>query len=115
MGADWPLLPAWERHAVFPTPAPFGSALAQSATGHSGAISDPFWSTTLIKLVPHRSPSVLGHHRLGRSGEATPSALQGSGSAFSVSYSPLTTLAATSARSHPRLAGALVHRAFEAP
>jgi Peptidase A4 family len=95
--------------------APFNSAVAQSATGQSGSISSPFWSTTEIKLVPHHSPSSLGRHRLGHSGRATPSPLQSGGSAFSVTYSPLSLGGTLAARSGLPAGGALVHRGFEAP
>jgi hypothetical protein len=95
--------------------APFGSAAAQSITGQSGAISSPFWNTTEIKLVPRRSPSTLDHHRLGRGGQATPSALQAHGSAFSVSYSPAGSSQNLTAHNKTRLGGALIHSGFEAP
>lgn len=94
---------------------PFTSALAQSTAGHSGAISDPSWSATAIKLVPHHSPPTLGRHQLGHSGDATPSSLEVGGSAFSVTYSPLLSSGALAARSRrATLGGALVHRVLEA-
>lgn len=95
--------------------APFGSAAAQSTTGNAGAISDPFWTATAIKLVAHRSPSNLGGHRLGNGGDATPSALQVGGSAFSVSYGPPVASGVLAARSKGRLGVALNHRGFLAP
>ncbi len=95
--------------------APFVSAAAQSSTGQSGTISSSLWNTTEIKLVPHRSPSTLNHHRLGHGGDATPSSLQASGTAFSVSYSPGGSSQKLTARTKPRLGGALIHSGFEAP
>lgn len=94
---------------------PFASATAQSSTGQSGSISGSSWNATEIKLVPHRSPSTLGGHRLGRSGNATPSTLALSGSAFSVTYSPVSSSGTLSDRSAGRLGGALIHRGFQAP
>lgn len=94
---------------------PFGAATAQSATGHSGSISDPFWSATAIKLVPHRTPSALGRHRLGHTGDATPSPLQTSGSSFSVTYSPRLNSATLAARSNVRTGGVLTHGGLQAP
>lgn len=96
--------------------APFTSAGAQSAAGHAGGITDPSWSSTAIKLVPHHSPSTLGRHRLGHGGDATPSSLQAGGSAFSVTYSPLLSTGGLAAHSSGGVpGGALVHRGFLAP
>jgi hypothetical protein len=99
--------------------APFTSAVAQTVAGQSGSIAAPLWNATEIKLVPHRSPATLGHHRLGRGGKATPSVLQAGGSAFSVGYSPLSSggILASQASAHfgAGLGAHLIHRGFEAP
>ncbi len=99
--------------------APFGSATAQTTAGPSGPISAPLWNATEIKLVPHRSPSNLGHHRLGRGGKATPSILQAGGSAFLVSYSPLSSSGTLAYRSSAHIGSGpgagLFHRGFDAP
>jgi hypothetical protein len=63
----------------------FSFAFAQTNTGHKGAISDPEWSSTRITLVAGgRRFAGFGD---GGGGEATPSKLSATGSAFSVTYS----------------------------
>lgn len=91
---------------------PFSSAAAQSTTGHSGSISDPTWTATPIKLVPHKSPQKLGNHPLGHSGAATPSTLLAAGSGFSVTYSPVSSSGQQAAPRGARVSGILVHRGF---
>jgi hypothetical protein len=75
----------------------FGDALAQSNTGHMGSISDRHWRATEIRLVPAQTNFVVRHRGLGAKGEATPSSLRSSGSAFAVSYTPF--------RAHVAVAG----------
>ncbi len=67
----------------------FDGALVAPLTGAAGPISDGRWTRTQIRLVPHDEGFVLSHPTLGSGGDAFPSGLQGDGSAFSVSYSPL--------------------------
>jgi hypothetical protein len=94
---------------------PFESAVVQSTTGHSGSISDPFWSATEIKLIPHHSATTLGGHRLGRPGDATPSTLQSAGSAFSVTYSPSTSSGPLAPPTNVSPGAVLTHGAVAAP
>jgi hypothetical protein len=65
----------------------FEGALARSTTGHIGSISDRDWRATRIRLVPHETNFIVGHRGLGPEGQAAPSGLRSSGSAFTVSYS----------------------------
>ena len=94
---------------------PFASASAQTTAGQPGPISSPLWNTTEIRLIPHKSPSTLGGHRLGRSGRATPSALKSGGAAFSVAYSPLTSNSTFAPSTSAHIGASLIHRGFEAP
>jgi hypothetical protein len=93
---------------------PFGSAVATTTANHSGPISDPTWTATPIKLVPHKSPSKLGGHHLGHSGVATPSTLLAGGSGFSVTYSPVSSSGQQAAPAGARRSGILVHRGLRA-
>jgi hypothetical protein len=90
--------------------AAFDGAQVQATGGHSGSISDSSWRRTKIRLVPQNQGFVLAHPGLGAGGEAFPSLLQSGGSSFTVSYSPLTRGAATSARGSLVASGRLVHR-----
>jgi hypothetical protein len=67
--------------------AQFGLALARSSTGHIGPIADPAWSATQITLSPHGRRYVSYSNHGSTAGGATPSSLDSTGSAFSVSYS----------------------------
>ena len=89
----------------------FAGASAQSTTGHVGAISDHRWRATKIRLVPDTANFVSGHGGLGMGGQAAPSSLESSGSAFTVSYTPLRARSATATGSGSgRVAGGrLVH------
>jgi Peptidase A4 family len=63
----------------------FSFAYAQTSTGHRGAITNRSWTSTKITLVASgRRFAGLGG---GGVGEATPSKLTNSGSAFSIAYS----------------------------
>jgi hypothetical protein len=68
--------------------ASFDSARVQSSGGHQGAISDPAWSATKIKLTPGGRRFVTYQRPGPAAGAATPSALQIAGSSFRVTYSP---------------------------
>jgi hypothetical protein len=62
----------------------FSFAYAQTTTGHKGAISDRSWTSTKITLVASGRRFVgMGG---GGGGEATPTKLTNSGSAFSIAY-----------------------------
>lgn len=64
------------------------SARATSASGHSGAISDPAWHATAIRLSA-ASGRDLGPGRFAgdeAAATATPAALSGTGDAFDVTY-----------------------------
>jgi hypothetical protein len=67
----------------------FTNAAAESTAGHTGPISDPLWRVNAIDLVPQGRTYVVNHQHLGAGGEATTSSLQPGGSAFMVSYRPL--------------------------
>jgi hypothetical protein len=70
--------------------AAFDGALVQPLSGQPGPISDARWSRTRIRLIEHDQAFVMSHPGLGSGGKASPSGLQSGGSAFTVSYSPLT-------------------------
>lgn len=90
--------------------APFGSAFAQSTDGHAGAITDPRWRWTNIRLVPEGRRFVINNGSGSAIGAATASPLRSDGTAFTVSYTLLpihgNPLAALDARVP---AGYLVH------
>ena len=67
--------------------ASFGLAKAQAVGGHTGAIADPSWDWTQIKLTPGgtRFVSMSG----SRAGAAIPSALNARGNGFSVTFSTM--------------------------
>jgi hypothetical protein len=67
----------------------FTSASVTTTDGHTGAISDPNWSTAAVSLTPGAS-SGFGGVALSTgqgSGSATPTTLSSDGSSFSVAYS----------------------------
>jgi Peptidase A4 family len=67
----------------------FTSASATTTDGHTGAVSDPNWSTAAVSLTPGAS-SGFGGVALSTgqgSGSATPTTLSSDGSSFSVAYS----------------------------
>jgi hypothetical protein len=76
----------------------FKDADVQPTSGAQGSISDGRWRQTRIKLIPQDQSFVASHPGLGAGGQAAPSGLQGGGSAFTVSYSPVVQ-AASAARS----------------
>lgn len=65
----------------------FSGARAESLGGHVGAIADPDWSDTAIRLVPGGARLASAHTALHSSGAAAPSSLTADGSSFQVSYS----------------------------
>jgi Peptidase A4 family len=77
--------------------APFGSATftsaaAQTANGHTGSISDPFWGFTRLNLTPNgRGPVLIGG---GGGIGALASPLRSGGTSFRVSYSRVSVQAA---------------------
>lgn len=66
--------------------ASFGLAQAQAAGGHVGTILDPLWDWTKIRLTPGGRQFVVFNGSGPSAGAAIPSALNATGSAFSVSY-----------------------------
>jgi hypothetical protein len=62
----------------------FSQARVQSTRGHVGAVSDSSWNTTRVLLRPGSREFV---NNSAYAGAATPSALRVGGSAFSISYS----------------------------
>jgi hypothetical protein len=65
----------------------FGYAAATSMGGHFGAVSDPSWKTTKIRLLPGGRRWVVYHGRGLAAGAAAPSALKSHGTSFKVTYS----------------------------
>jgi hypothetical protein len=63
------------------------AAHARTTAGRAGAITSPWWNSTEITLVPHSSR--LFADMAEPQGEAIPSALTAGGSAFTVSYHPI--------------------------
>lgn len=88
-------------------PASFGSAQAQAVGGHSGAIADPFWDWTQIKLNPGGRQFIA--YSDNSSGAAVPSALSAQGNSFSVAYSTVVQQAGRISRAGTARAGYLVH------
>jgi hypothetical protein len=64
----------------------FASATASATTGSPGAITDPRWSRTRIRLTPGNQRLVLARNTSDTAGAAAPSALSGGGSGFDVTY-----------------------------
>ncbi len=67
--------------------ASFGLAKAQVVGGHTGAIADPTWDSTQIKLTPGGTRFVS--MSASSAGAATPSALNARGNGFSVTFSTM--------------------------
>lgn len=92
--------------------AQFRNASVTGAKGHVGTISPAPWNATKIVLMPggRRFVSYVGYGATG--GEATPSPLQAKGSAFTVTYTPLsvgTNPFMTVRAAAPGLSGHLYH------
>ena len=68
----------------------FDSASVLSAVGTTGSIVDPTWWRTKIKLTPGSERFIVARRSSATAGTATPSALRSQGSAFDVTYSPVT-------------------------
>jgi hypothetical protein len=68
----------------------FAFAQARSVAGHTGAISDPAWDSTKIRLEPGGRRFVLYNGAGATAGVATPSALSGRGTSFNVTFSAVT-------------------------
>ena len=68
----------------------FDSASVLSAAGTTGSIVDPTWWRTKIKLTPGSERFIVARRSSATAGTATPSALRSQGSAFDVTYSPVT-------------------------
>jgi Peptidase A4 family len=90
--------------------ASFSLAQAQAVGGHVGAIADPAWDWTQIKLTPDGRRFVIfnGGHSVGA---AVPSSLNATGDGFSVTYATVSLrrqLGVASATSVPR-AGYIEH------
>jgi hypothetical protein len=66
--------------------ASFGSALAQTASGRTGAISNPMWQSTKIDLRPDSRRFIVNSPSGPVLGVATPSVLQPGGAGFKVNY-----------------------------
>src|SRR5262249_10295674 len=66
----------------------FTKASATSADGHTGPISDRWWTATSIRLVPESGGPGFGRSAPGegRDTKATPTALSAGGSAFTVRW-----------------------------
>jgi hypothetical protein len=64
----------------------FASATASPTTGAAGAITDPRWSRTRIRLTPGNQRFILARNTSDTAGAAAPSALRGGGSRFDVTY-----------------------------
>jgi len=89
--------------------ASFGAAQAEDVGGHSGAIADPFWDRTQIRLKPG-GRRFISYSGTGV-GAAAPSALNAQGNGFSVVYSTVQQagrIARAVATALPR-AGYIVH------
>jgi hypothetical protein len=88
----------------------FSFAGATTTTGQSGTISNPAWAATKIKLVPGARQFVVYQQSLGSEGVATPSALNGKGTSFKVTYSETSVqVNPVMTRRAPVRAGKLVH------
>ncbi len=89
--------------------ATFTGAQATSTASHTGAISDPAWNTTKIKLSPGGRQFIT--YVPGKAGAASPSPLTAGGSSFSVKYSTVKvpTSSFDSARASAIRDGYLVH------
>jgi hypothetical protein len=90
----------------------FGSASAESTTGHTGTIDDRRWATTMIRLAES------GHRFVGAgpgasgagSATATPSALTRKGSAFTITFKGSTTTGTPGPAAAANVAsGSIVH------
>jgi hypothetical protein len=67
--------------------ASFFFSQATADTGHTGAIADPSWNSTRIKLSPGGRRFVVAHGSGASVGAATPSGLTMNGKSFTVYYS----------------------------
>lgn len=67
--------------------ASLSAANATTTAGRDGAITSPWWNSTEITLVPHSTR--LFANMAEPPGEAIPSSLTAGGSAFTVSYQPI--------------------------
>ena len=90
--------------------ATFTSARAQSASGHSGTISDSAWGRTKINSC-RTGASFVVNGSGAAAGAATPSSLSLGGSSFTVSYREiaLPATAAQASRPAPMRDGYIVH------
>jgi hypothetical protein len=64
----------------------FASATASAVTGPAGAIRDPRWSRTRIRLTARNQRLVLARNTTDTAGTAAPSALRSGGRQFDVTY-----------------------------
>jgi Peptidase A4 family len=91
--------------------AAFVSAQAQSIGGHTGAIADPAWDRTRIKLSPSGRRFVVYHGSGPSAGAAIPSSLRSGGSSFKVTFAKVAVRAAVAnaVRSASLAAAGLLH------
>lgn len=68
----------------------FARASAQTASGHSGAISSPLWRTSVITLSPGNGGRVYAGNQPTSAGQSSPSALMDSRTSFTLTYTPVT-------------------------
>jgi hypothetical protein len=66
--------------------ASFGSALARTTNGQTGAIANPMWQSTKIDLRPDSRRFIVNSNSGPVLGIATPSGLQPGGASFKVNY-----------------------------
>jgi hypothetical protein len=68
----------------------FAQAGAETASGHTGAISSPRWRTSVITLSPSNGGRVYAGNQPTTVGQSTPSSLMHSGTSFTLTYAPIT-------------------------
>ncbi|HWF73149.1 MAG TPA: G1 family glutamic endopeptidase [Solirubrobacteraceae bacterium] len=86
----------------------FAKASAQTASGQSGAITSGLWKTAVITLSPGSGGRLNASD--GGSGESSPSALADAGTAFTLTYTPITAPTPTTGQPTPYVASAAARR-----